>query len=372
MPGWLIVVTLSVAMFADFRIEDADSMGWLVLQGVILGVGVLILANRPGNRIGRILLVAGLAFCSIFLTPIAILLNDAGHVTVAGYVNATLSGTVTLWTPLIAWAFFLFPTGHPPSRPWRWPEYAIKVSIALAFVAPFVVGGIFADPEGVEIPNPIQGIAPLDEVLSLAFNISLALALLISAVSVVYRFARSDGLERQQMKWLGFAMILIAIWIPISFLGSNGAAQEGLIAIGTVLLSGFALVSVGIAVTRYRLYEIDRIISRTVSYALVVALLAAIFLSVVTLLAVLLPTESPIVVAGATLLVAALFNPLRKRLQSWVDHRFNRRKYAAQQVVDVFAASLQEETRLADIVDGLQSVVDETLEPHSVAVWIAE
>jgi amino acid transporter len=140
---------------------------------------------------------------------------------------------------------------------------------------------------------------------------------------------------------------------------------------GPLVFTG-ALIAIALAVLRYRLYEIDRIISRTVSYSLVVALIAAVFFSAVTLLSSLLPTDSPLAVAGSTLAVAALFNPARERIQSWVDRRFNRSRYEAQQVADRFTSEIQDQTDVDSLASGLCVVVEDTLRPVGLGIWISD
>lgn len=167
-------------------------------------------------------------------------------------------------------------------------------------------------------------------------------------------------------------MLLVLIWAPINFIFSQVASLSGALAIVAVSVFGFVLMSMGIAMIRYRLYEIDRVISRTVTYALVVGLFAVVFFGIVAVLTSLLPVDSPIVVAGSTLVVAVLFNPIRKRIQAWVDRRFNRSRYETQRVVDSFAAGLCDETDVQDIAKGLEDVIHKTLEPQSIGVWISE
>jgi small-conductance mechanosensitive channel len=133
-----------------------------------------------------------------------------------------------------------------------------------------------------------------------------------------------------------------------------------------------ALAAIAIAVLRYRLYEVDRIISRTVSYTLVIVLVAVVFAGSVTLLSSLLPTDSSLAVAASTLAVFALFNPLRKRIQDSVDHRFNRSRYQRQQVVDRFTVELRDQTDFDQLTAGLGAVVESTLHPMSLGIWISE
>jgi len=372
MPVWAVVM-VTTFFLTDQDIE-VDSIGWLLLQGALLGVGTLILANRPGNRIGRIIFAAGTTFAlGVALGFIYIPIDDSTNQTVLGLFGALAAVLITLWVPLLAWALFLFPTGELPGPRWRWPGWAIQATMVLAVLAPLGNGGMFADPDAAFVPSPIQEIiTPVDTYLAAALVIGIAVSLMVAGMAVLYRFVTSQGVERQQIKWLGFAMLLTVIWTPISLVVSEGSAQEGLVAIVTILLVGFVLASMGIAVIRYRLYEIDRVISRTVSYALVVGILAAAYFGAVAVLTGWLSSDTPIVVAGSTLVVAALFNPLRKRIQSWVDRRFNRTQYETRRVVEAFATGLRDETDAEDIARGLGEIVEETLQPRSVGVWVAK
>ncbi len=372
MPVWAVVMVTTLLVTEQDM--EVDSIGWFLLQGALLGVGTLILANRPGNRIGRIIFTAGTTFAAGVAMGLNLqLVEDFWDIRLIGLLAAVSAVLITIWVPVIAWALFLFPTGELPGPGWKWPGRAIQATVVLAVLAPLGNGGIFADPDAADIPSPVQEIiSPVDEYLAGAFAVGIAVSLMTAAFAVLYRFVKSKGVERQQMKWLGFAMLLMVIWTPISLFVTEGTAQEGLVAIVTILLVGFALASMGIAVTRYRLYEIDRVISRTVSYALVVGILAAAFFGAVTVLTSWLSSDTPVVVAGSTLVVAALFNPLRKRIQSWVDRRFNRTQYETRLVVEAFAAGLRDETDAEDIARGLGEIVEETLQPRAVGVWVAK
>jgi len=184
------------------------------------------------------------------------------------------------------------------------------------------------------------------------------------------------GLDRRTLaKWMfyghlwlgvttGMVLLLVSVLPVDAFEGANNVA-------GIVMLVG-GPIAIGLAVLRYRLYEIDRIISRTVSYAVVVGLLGLVFFGVVTLLTSLLPAESDLVVAGSTLAVAALFNPVRRRVHAWVDRRFNRSRYDAQKVMDDFAGSLRDRVDPDGVVEGWVGAVSETMQPTTVAVWVRE
>jgi hypothetical protein len=193
--------------------------------------------------------------------------------------------------------------------------------------------------------------------------------------ALVVRWRRSGSLEREQIKWLLWAALIQVLGIVAGIVGSElvgGPVQGGWTgALGDVASAALPA-AVFIAVSRHRLYEIDRIISRTVSYAVVVAFLALLFFGVVTALSSLLPGESDLAIAGSTLAVAALFNPVRRRVQGWVDRRFNRSRYDTQRVMDRFAGSLQDRVDSEGLVDGWVGVVSETMQPTSVAIWIRE
>jgi hypothetical protein len=189
----------------------------------------------------------------------------------------------------------------------------------------------------------------------------------------VPRYRRSAGERRQQFKWLytGAAIFVVSVISAVITSGSSGLD----LAVNNVIVPvGFAIlpVCVGVAVLRYRLYEIDRIISRVISYAIITAVLAGVFAGLVLLATVVLPFKTPVAVAAATLAAAALFNPLRKRVQHAVDRRFNRARYDADQTVAAFAARLKDAVDLDSVRDDLAGVVHQALEPAHVSVWISQ
>jgi hypothetical protein len=215
------------------------------------------------------------------------------------------------------------------------------------------------------VPNPEYGWTS-----GLTFLLLIGFALL-AAVSLIVRYRRQRGVERLQIKWFAFAVVNVIV------LMTAREILEGSVPIPPViwdLLFGVSVlalpIAIGASVMRYRLYEIDRIVSRTVSYALVVGLLAAVFFVVVTALTSVLPGGSDLAVAASTLAVAALFNPLRRRIQLWVDRRFNRSRYDAQKVMNGFASSLRDRVDPDAVVDGWVGVVSETMHPSAAGVWV--
>jgi peptidoglycan/LPS O-acetylase OafA/YrhL len=215
----------------------------------------------------------------------------------------------------------------------------------------------------IEVSNPwgIEGFMGPDWPLLLAMAMALP-----AAVSVFVRWRRSVGVERQQMKWFFLAVVGLLVAFLIAFADFNQALNEILFATG---LTG-VWVSIAVAVLKFRLYDIDRIISRTVTYALVVGLLVGGVAAAATLAGA--QFEEPWVVAATTLAVAAAFNPLRRRIQRWVDRRFNRSRYDTEQVMDGFAESLREEVDSKHVIEGFLEVVGDTLQPVGIGMWVRD
>ena len=185
---------------------------------------------------------------------------------------------------------------------------------------------------------------------------------------LVRRWRASAGVQRAQFRWLFFGASLFAVVITVGQVFPEDTGSFYVWIPGGVAIP----VTIGVAVLKYRLYDIDRIISRTVSYALVVTLLGLVVLSLVSVLAVFLPSDDPLVVAVSTLVVFALFAPVRRRVQAVVDRRFHRSRYDAVRVVDTFAGSLRDQVDPEGLVDGWVGVVSETMQPAAVGVWVRE
>jgi hypothetical protein len=268
-----------------------------------------------------------------------------------------------------------FPSGHPPQGDGFFPRLGRLALWSLPFL---VLAGFFTEslggPEASKaIPNR-YGFLP--EALGLVALIAIPLVILGGAVSLIVRRRRTTGVERAQLTWVVFgltifvtAVLLTFTYILISTLSGVGDPGDAAWAPVYLLMLLFPL-TFGIAILRYRLYDIDRIVSRTVTYAALAGLLALTYFAVVTVLTSQLPGGNELAVAGSTLLVAALFNPLRARLHGIVDRRFNRARYDAQQVVDGFARGLQEDVSQSGLMSGLVGVVTTTMEPTLLSVWV--
>ena len=273
---------------------------------------------------------------------------------------------VLLWLSLLLVFLvpLIFPTGRPPTRRWNLVAWVAAIAVLPMVVKPFYLA--FTIPlEVLEDGDTGIGWADLLVTLGQAAIVVFALA---SLVSLIVRFIRSQGVERKQILYVIAPLtFLVSFWV-IESIWTGSPLALILLALGGVTLP----IGIGLAIVKFRLYEIDRIISRTVSYALVAGLLVAVFSGVVTFTTSLLQVESDLAVAASTLAVAALFNPLRKRIQSWVDRRFNRSRYDAERVMDEFTGTLQDRVDPDGVVDGWVHVVTETMQPSAVSVWVRE
>jgi hypothetical protein len=272
---------------------------------------------------------------------------------------------------LTALILLLFPDGRPPSRRWRWVTRAIGVTVAVTTVA----GALLPADEGDPIGNPLAVQGSIEALADTIANVGITmlfLAILLSAVSLLLRFRRARGLQRQQLKWLAYGGGFLAAYILLDMISQ---VPPGLVdALIEALTFGALYVGVGMAVLRYRLYDIDRLINRTLVYGLLTALLAGVYASAVLVLGQLfggVGTDPPSwAVAGATLAVAALFQPARRRIQQAVDRRFNRRKYDAAKTVEAFSGRLRQEIDLDTLLAELLAVVDQTVQPTAVSLWL--
>ena len=350
-------------------------------------VGSFLLVRRAGDPLGWLLGAAGA------LLLLTLLANAYGSTAYAnlGTGGALPGGELAVWFGHFAYitafgllvsAMVRFPDGRPPGRAvavvlWVFVVFVLISAVGLALAdQPIIVPrppaqtGLVARP----IPNPFALHGPLGDVLPLAastLNVTLALALIAPAALAV-RFRRSRGVEREQLKWLTYtAAIVFGLLFPIGLL-TQGAIAE-LAQTASLVGIGLLPVAVGIAVTRYRLYDIDVLIRRTLIYSTVAAVLAVAYLGAVVLFQFVLSpitAGSPIAVAVSTLLVVALFQPLRRRIGSAVDRRFYRSRYHAVRTLDAFAARLRDEVDLEAVSADLLDAVRETVQPATASVWL--
>jgi hypothetical protein len=365
----LLVVAVALAMLGVLAgvffagLEPGDELwplGWVMWAPV----GALILWRRPGNGVGTIML--GIGFCwGLGFFGVALAESTAPlSVRVWAELVSLLLGVLP-WLGII-WLFLVFPTGRLQGRLER---ITVLGLLALAILG---VVSFASSPEPMEstgLPSPLA-VSWLESLTTWFISESGFLVVIVvivaSIVSLALRWHASSGIERHQYRWLLLGALLFA-----AILGIGQVVREADLGGFAWIVAGAAVpASVGIAVSRYRLFEIDRIISRTVSYASVVGVLAAAVAGVAALAG--SQFQEPWVVAATTLGVAAMFNPVRKRVQSIVDRRFNRSRYDAERVMDEFAGSLRDRVDANEVVEGWLGVVDSTMQPTAVGVWVRE
>lgn len=370
LPIWLVVVGPS---WVFIEIGFDSSLIWVAVELALLASGILILANVRMHKVGLLLFIAGAAF-SLAAPTFATMevLEDVLPQTVTAIGVAAGAALITIWLPLTIAAIALFPTGEWPIRKWRYPGFLIRISVGLAVLAPMLNGGFGGDNSDGDATPWAAAIAPLGDVVSTLFFLSILVSAVVALASVVYRFVRSEGVERQQMKWLALSVSILTagVFLDQTVLGLTAADGWRAVWIGFLVIQ--TLVVMAIAIIKYCIYEIDRLISRTVSYVLVIGMLVFLFFVVVTGITSFLPSQNSLAVAASTLAVAAIFNPLRIRVQRGVDRRFNRDRYLRQQVIDDFVSGLQDQTDLDDLADDLSTVVESVLQPSSVGIWIKD
>jgi hypothetical protein len=380
--AWLLAAVSLTLVFVLFVVGDdelsaADRVGWFLVNLPSLAfvtVGAVVISRRPGNVIGWLCWGIGLTqilagFGGSSAQSVLADDPDLGPGWVVLYELGELCWELS-WA-LLAVLLLLFPTGRLPSRRWRPVAWAAGAVLVLAaFSGPFLPG----PPAPRLPPNPIA-IPPLAGVLRLAYGAAgfvLAGVILAALVSLVVRFRRATGSERQQLKWFAYGTALLFLLPVAGLVGASLAGPAGnLIAAGIV---SALPVAIGIAVLRYRLYDIDRLINRTLVYGLLTALLAGIYTGVVLVLGQVfggVGKDPPSwAVAGATLAVAALFQPARRRIQQVVDRRFNRRKYNATKTVEAFSLRLRDEVDLDMLSAELLAIANQTMQPTTASLWL--
>ena len=356
--GQVLLVTAPFAVVGVIvaRRQPRNPMGWL-----LAGVGVLTLLSNDGSLYA--LLVYHLGY-RLPLGPVAVLLDVS-------------------WEPafmLLPVVILLFPDGRLPSARWRQVLRAyLAVSAAYLAMLSVVEAGAIAGHR--IIIDSSGGLAAVDfqrgwlaacQHVILPLSVAFWVSFVARQVQV---WRRAGGERRQQLKWLasGAAVSLAAITFNVVGSTLDPHASRVVQAIGVViatLIAGLPA-GIGVGILKYRLYEIDRIISRTLAYAIVTGLLAGVYAGLVLLATQVLEVKSPVAVAGSTLAAAALFSPLRRRIQRIVDRRFNRAQYDADTTVAAFAARLKDPVDLHTVQDDLASVVQQTLEPFHISVWIS-
>jgi hypothetical protein len=387
--GGLYVLGLAIAAIAlaALVVTGAPAASSLIILTVAYlpyaTVGSILVVRRPRNAIGWLLIALAWTFATSFLT-IRATAHELQTLTASPVVEAVAwfdGWSVSLIFGLFATLAFVFPTGRLPDGHSR-----RVVAIVLAATWGIVLISAFRPlmtvlPEGapgvVEIPNPL-GLLPAS-ILGIRIPVEalspvLPVILLASMAAIVGRYARARDLERLQLRWLVAALTSIGVGIAMGFAISAVVGLDSAITwVPAAVAFTLPPIAIGIAVLRYRLYEIDQIISRTIGWAVVTAIIATLFVGTVVGLQALLAdvTQSQTVpVAASTLVAFAVFQPLRRRVQAAVDHRFNRARYDADRLATAFTDRLRDEVDLTAVSVDIAGVVDTALRPSAIGVWI--
>jgi hypothetical protein len=345
--------------------DPAIVVFWIVVAAYS-SMGALLIRRVPANRIGALLLAVGTALTagSVLLAYGSIGASAAPPWPGAAIVSAL--GDVWYTAPFVIALVgvpLVFPDGRLPSRRFRWVVWVTAAGTAL-----MALGGLAPLIPDLTDTDAIATTLMLLSLLATIFGI------VGGGVAIWVRFRRGDPVERQQVKWLLADAGVAAIFFPLAMFSGSSEALLALAfwAIGLLAFLGLP-VAIGIAVLRYRLYEIDRIVSRTIGYLIVTATLAVVFVGGILLFeAVLVPFTggNTLGVAASTLVAAALFGPLRRRVQAVVDRRFNRSRYDAERAMAAFVAQLRDDVDLESVSTDVLGVVDRTLAPATVGLWI--
>jgi hypothetical protein len=333
-------------------------------------VGAVVASRRPRHPVGWLLLAFALSLTAAAVT-LAFTNSLVAHAApAAGLVARYVPATIVTAMACNGLCLLLTPTGHLPSPGWRWwagvTAATPVVLVGVATLSPNLGGRLT---QAVDSPLDLRA---LDGGLVRSYQAAFALVIIGfvgAAWSLVGRFRRARGVERQQLRWVALATVLIALLAVVN-LATLALGAYALAPLVGGLNPPIMSVGIGAAILRYRLYDLDRIISRTLAYGLLTVLLGGGYALVVVGLGQLLGRESSLVVAAATLAVAALFQPARRRIQQGVDRRFNRRRHDAAQTIATFSTRLRDQVDLTTLTGELLAVVDQTMQPTRTALWL--
>ena len=384
MVAWLVIFIYIAGTGANIWLQDRlDMQGDPLLEDVLLRagfgafavVGALLVAKVPSNLVGWIMAVIGImvGVCPAGDTYAAYVISMRGHPSALAVVGAWAQGWY--WYLLLSLALIylplLFPDGRLPSR--RWFPFALLMGIVTLslVILGALIDTLSSQDADYRIENPIgiEGLAPVESLPVFGvFGVLLGVGLVGAIAAVVVRFRRARGIERQQMKWFLYAAALIPSFLILDYLPRIFSS----VVLGLIIIA--LPTAIGIAVLRYRLYDIDVVVNRTLVYGSLTAALALVYLGGVVSLQYVFRAftggESQFAVVASTLAIAALFNPLRHRVQAFVDRRFYRRKYDAAKTLEAFGSRLRDETNLDALSDHLLGVVHGTVQPEHASLWL--
>ena len=372
---WTLFLAMGIGSDIITGLTQPDGFSWgdhlIVLPFLLFAtVGAIVASRRPDNRIGWLYLTIGVlsGFTAIAeaIQGVTFPADGPGRVALEllwALTNAAWYPTLTLLATL---AILWFPDGRPPTPRWRWVEIAVGISAVVGMLAFALQPGPLNGKGTPDNPIGIDGAEPILGFLAGASGIVLLVLIAASVAGFVVRFRRSRGVERQQLRWFLLGAVILGAAIVLDLL----KPQLDLL---FVLAASAIPLSAGIAITRYHLYDLDRLISRAVAYLAVSAVLVGVYAAIVVGIGTLTgASDNPVLIAGATLAVAALVRPVLRRVKAAVDRRFYRRRYDSQRALDAFAATLRDEVALDEVRGLLLGAVRQTMQPTAASVWLRQ
>src|SRR5215203_5434523 len=384
---WALTVTLTalslLLLVLNLSYPNTHIFDWWLGNALVVidvTVGAIVASRRPENPVGWLLCLSGVATStSTFAAQYAIyaLLAQPNSLPAGEAMAWIAAWTLPIMNGVQVFYLLLFPTGRLPSRRWRWLAWLTVAYIVVGVLtAAFSPGAYLGSLGPIRNPLGIEGLTQFYKAVLYTMSPALFLA---AAFSLVVRLRRVVGVERQQLKWLAYAaggLAIVSILIIITIAIATPRWYEWVANAILVAVTPGVPVAIGIAILRYRLYDIDILINRTLVYGSLTVILAGVYFGSVTATQALFrdlagQQELPqLVVVVSTLLIAALFTPLRRRIQSFIDRRFYRAKYDARKILEAFSVRLRDETDLEALNEDLVEVVRETMQPAHVSLWL--
>jgi hypothetical protein len=371
-----LILTAGAYTLAVVGREDFAALDFPLVGASSAVVGGLVASRRPGNPVGWLFLGGALAGAIHALAAeyaVYGIVADPGSLPLA-WAAAGLARVIEPVGPVL---FFIllplyFPNGRPVSPRWSLVGWITVGLLPVGMLLQALTPGETVYASGIPNPLAVEALRPVGDLLGPLLLSTYIVMIFASAASLVVRLLRSAGEERQQLKWFTYAAAFIPVWFLLN--PPVERAFPNLFGLIDSLVIAAVPVAAGVAILRYRLYDIDRIINRTLVYGALTAVLAALYLGGVVVLQYALRWltggESQIAVVASTLAIAALFNPLRRRIQAFIDRRFYRQKYDAAKTLEAFSAKLRDETDLDALSGEVVAVIRETLEPEHASLWL--
>ncbi len=361
---WAVLMVVAAVSWLTFAGEIDPMIGVLLASVCSVVVGAILTVKVPSNSIGFLSLIAGSSWVLyLFGRGYAALSLESSESLPLAYFFGWLGSWTGALLPIgVSLLILCFPTGKPVGW-WRVIGLGPLIGTVSTMIGAVLNWGL---PLEILVDDELLSLTAWYPRIDAGFILGFV-SVIPATLSVVARYRKAGSVERQQIKWLLAATsLLAAAYLVGAMTDDSNDAAWWVVAVAVAAIP----ISILFAVLRYRLYDIDRILSRTVSYVVVIGVLAGVYLLALTAMTNFLPSDSSLSVAASTLAVAALFNPLRRRVQAWVERRFNRSRYDAQQVMERFSGSLRQDLDPDTVVTGWVGVVSETMQPVSAAVWI--